>query len=151
MPQALCVTTAVALSVPSSPMARSNAIGWVSADERQVALHAIRRPPVAVCTRVERNVMSWRLRTSSSMVWWMFADVVVAEGLHPARALCTRSEVGSAVSSMLVLPASSPTSSVASQEVTWITRSCPAFAAAPARPVRTERVALSGPSRWVPD
>ena len=47
---------------------------------------------------------------------------------------------------MLVCAGSSPTSSVASQAVTWISRSCPAFAAAPVRLVLTERVPFSGPS-----
>ena len=38
----------------------------------------------------------------------------------------------------------------AGAEVASEERSCPAFAAAPLCPVRTERVALSGPSRCVP-
>ena len=44
---------------------------------------------------------------------------------------------------MLVCAGSSPTSSVARQPVTWSSRSCPAFAAAPVRPVRTERMPFS--------
>ena len=62
----------------------------------------------------------------------------------------TRSDVASASSTMLIRAASSPTSSVACQAVTWIRRLCPAFAAAPVRPVLTERVPSSGPSRYVP-
>ena len=38
MPQSVCVTTAVALSVPSSPTARSNSIGRVVPASVEVAL-----------------------------------------------------------------------------------------------------------------
>ncbi len=47
---------------------------------------------------------------------------------------------------MLVRARSFATSSVASQAVTWIRRSCPALAAAPVRPVLTERVPFPGPN-----
>src|SRR5215211_2443240 len=62
----------------------------------------------------------------------------------------TRSEVASASSSRLGLAGSSPSTRVADQEVTWINRSWPAFAAAPPRIVRTARVTSSGPSRYSP-
>ena len=48
------------------------------------------------------------------------------------------------------LGGSSPTSSVACQAVTSSRRSCPAIAAAPIRPVRTDSVPFSGPSLCVP-
>ena len=51
---------------------------------------------------------------------------------------------------MVACARSSPTSSVASQAVTWIRRSCPALAAAPVRPVLTERVPFPGPYLWIP-
>ena len=73
MPQRVCVTTAVALSVPSPPIARSNAIGWVAPASVRSPSTAIRLPSAAGCARVERNTMSRRLSTSSSIVWWMFA------------------------------------------------------------------------------
>ena len=87
MPQAVWVTTAVALSAPASPMARSNAIGWVLADERQVALHV---EPAATGLglhpgRAERDVL-----THEDLVVDRLVDVrhvVVAESLHPAGAL----------------------------------------------------------------
>ena len=40
MPQSLCLTTALALSVPSSPTTTSNASGRVAPTQRQVALDA---------------------------------------------------------------------------------------------------------------
>ena len=51
--------------------------------------------------------------------------VVVAERLHAAGALITRSDVASAVSSMLVPAGSSATTSVASQAVTWMSEVVP--------------------------
>ena len=63
----------------------------------------------------------------------------------------TRSDVGVGGELHARVGRLSPTTSAASQAVTWMTRSCPAFAAAPARSVCTESVALSGPSRCVPD
>jgi hypothetical protein len=38
---------------------------------------------------------------------------------------------------------------LASQEVAWISRLCPAFAAAPVRLVLTESVPSAGPRRYV--
>ena len=64
------------------------------AGERQVALHA---EPAAVgrcSTPVERNMMSWRLRTSSSIVWWMLALSSSPSACIPPVPFCTRSEVG---------------------------------------------------------
>ena len=68
MPHAVCVTTAVALSVPSSPMARSNSIGRVLPTSVRSPCTLIRPPSAAFSTRVERNVISRRMRTSSSIV-----------------------------------------------------------------------------------
>ena len=84
------------------------------------------------------------------MVWWMLATSSSPRAWMPPVPSITRSEVASAVSSMVVSSGSSPTTSVASQTVTWRSRSCPALAAAPARSVRTARVAFSGPSRYLP-
>ena len=99
---------------------------------------------------VERKVMAWRLSTSSSMVCWMFALSSSPRDCMPPVPSRTRSDAASAASSMLVSAGSSPTASVASQAVTWIRRSWPALAAAPVRPVCTERVPSSGPSLYVP-
>ena len=66
------------------------------------------------------------------MVWWMLATSSSPSAWMPPVPSCTRSDVGSAVSSMVVAPGSSAITSVASQAVTWMRRSCPAFAAAPA-------------------
>ena len=57
------------------------------------------RPPRAArClsprTRVERNSMSWRLSTSSSMVWWMFSTSSSPSSCIPPVPSCTRSERG---------------------------------------------------------
>ena len=77
----------------------------------------------------------------------MLALVVVAERLHPARALehLERSAVG--VSVIVVSAGSSPTVERACHDVTTIIRSCPALAAAPVLPVLTVSVPASGPSR----
>ena len=95
-------------------------------------------------------MIAWRLRTSSSIVCWMFALSSSPSDCMPPVPSRTRSDAASASSSTLVSAGSSPTASVASHAVTWIRRSCPALAAAPVRPVRTERVPSSGPSLYVP-
>ena len=66
MPKAVCVMTALPFSSPAALLTSSNSTGWV--------LPAIVRSPRArsvspsVSTPVERKLMSWRRRTSSSMV-----------------------------------------------------------------------------------
>ena len=143
IPQSLCVMTALPLSLPPSPTMTSNAIGRVGADERQVALDA---DPAAVAggsAAVERNAMPCRSSTSSSIVCRMFALSSSSSACMPPVPSSTRSDVASASSESAI--ASSPTSSVACHAVTWISRSCPAFAAAPLRPVRTESVPFVRP------
>ena len=112
---AVCVTTAVALSAPSSPTARSKAIGWRRARERQVALDARARLPPARALhpgRAERDVLALEHLVVDRLVDARL--VVVAERLDPAacppgRAARWRRRS----SSTLVAPASAPTSSVA--------------------------------------
>ena len=90
--------------------------------------------------------MSFFLRTSLSIVLRMSALSSSPSACRPPTPSSTCSDVGSAVSSTLESAGSSATVSVASQDLTSMTRSCPALAAAPWRPVFTLRVALSGPS-----
>ena len=148
MPQAVWVTTALGAeravrrrSRGRTRSARSSPASVRSPSHAQPAA-------VGLGHAVERNAISLALE---DLVVDRLVDarhVVVAERLHPAGALAARAATSaSAVSSMLVPAGSSATTSVASQAVTWMTRSCPAFAAAPARSVRTASVALSGPSR----
>ena len=94
--------------------------------------------------------MSVRFRISSSIVCSMFALSSSPSACIPPVPSRTRNEEASASSTMLVAVPSAPTSSVADQAVTWIRRLCPAFAAAPVRPVFTDRVALPGPNLCVP-
>jgi uncharacterized protein len=82
------------------------------------------------------------------MVSWMLVVSFSWRACIPPVLSTTRSEVGSALSSIL---GSSPPTRVPSQDMTRITRSCAAAAAAPARSVRRESLPLSGPKRCVPD
>ena len=83
----LCLTTAEALISPASSMTRPNVIGWSPRTSSRSPSTRIRCPPGSGFTRVERNRMSWRRSTSSSIVRWIFAMSVVAEGLHSAGTL----------------------------------------------------------------
>ncbi len=153
MPQAVCLTTASPRALPSSPSATSNAIGAVlrrAASARPRTLQPRRRRLGS--TRVERNVIALplagpRRRSSdgcSALSSSPSAFIPPVPSMHAQRAgvdveLRSRSRPG-----RRRRRASPPRRS------TWISRSCPALAAAPLRPVRTERVASSGPSRCVP-
>ena len=97
-------------------------------------------------TRRERNSIAVPSRTSSSIVWAMFALSSSPSACMPPVPSRTRSERASAVSAISASAGVSPTASVARHEVTSIRRLCPAFDAAPALPVRTVNVASSGPS-----
>ena len=70
--------------------------------------------------RVERNVIAWRFRTSSSIVCSMFALSSSPSACIPPVPSSTRSDAASAVELDARGGGSSPTSSVASQEVTWM-------------------------------
>ena len=151
MPQSVCVTTAVRaeLAVVADARGRTR-----SAASRRRASARPRRCIAAVAgclaPRVERNTMSWRFRTSSSIVCWMFALSSSPSACIPPVPLlhAQRGRVGVELDARRA--GSSPSSSVACQAVTWRSRSCPALAAAPPRLVRTASVAFPGPSRCVP-
>ena len=144
MPQSDCLTVARPLTVPSSATSRASESGRVLSPS---VSSPSAQPP---STEVDRKAMSRRLSTSSSIVWWMLALSPSSRAFIPPVPRCTRSDVASAVSSAAAGAPSSPIVSVPCQAVTWSSRSCPAFAAAPPRRVCTESVALSGPNRWVP-
>ena len=101
-------------------------------------------------TAVERNSI---VRPLQDLVVDRLLDVLLvlldrapASRRHPR---ARGAMLASALNTMLVCAGSSPTSSVACQAVTRIRRSCPAMAAAPARPVLTQRVPFSGPNSCV--
>ncbi len=113
----------------------------------RVALMIVRSPRTAnpspfVSTAVERKRISTRLRISSSIVWRMLARSSSSSDFMPPVPSITCSEVASA--SSVTLGASR--SSVALHFSTWISRSWPALATVPVRPVRTDSVPSSGPS-----
>jgi hypothetical protein len=112
-------------------MARSTAIGWEA--PRSVRSPRTTSPAGPAAAPVERKATVPRLRISSSMVFSMFALSSSPSACIPPVPSRTRRDAPSASSAMLVAAGSSPTSSVASHDVTWIRRSCPAFAAAPVR------------------
>ena len=148
MPQALCVDDRGGAQRPVVVDRE------VEGDRLGPADRASGRPrteplPSGALTRVERNLMSRRLSTSSSIVLWMLATssspsawIPPVPSMHPERGRRRRSARCSCLGRVLRRPRDSPP-----RRSTWITRSCPAFAAAPPRFVRTESVAFSGPSR----
>ncbi len=144
MPQSVCLTTATALSVPSSPTREVERERPGLADQRQLALDAERRRR-RWSTAVERNAIVLPLE---DLVVDRLLDVrlvVVAERLHAAGALAHAQRAWRPPSARSSSSRRRRRSSVASQAVTWIRRSCPALAAAPVRSVRTASVPLSGP------
>ena len=148
MPQSVCLSTVLAVSLPSAPTVSSNAIGPELPARVSSPCTLILLPSAAGCTAVERNAMPWRCKTSSSIVCSMLALSSSPSACIPPVPSRTRSDEASASNVTLACP--SPTSSVACQEVTSIRRSCPAIAAAPVRPVRTASVLFSGPNACVP-
>ena len=148
MPQSVCLTTAVARSAPSSPTRGRRRAG--ASCPRSVSSPCTLSAVGASSTSVERNVIGLALE---HLVVDRLLDVrpcrrrraTACRRCPRARAATRRRR-----SSSTRVRGSSPTASVASQAVTWMSRSWPALAAAPVRPVRTERVPSSGPSLYVP-
>ena len=150
MPQSVCLTVAVAGDAGRSPASSSNATGALAPDELELAVDARggrRRPAPSV----DRNSIVEPLSTSSSIVCSMLGLVVVAECHASRRFPLARASSASASSVSEICAVSAPSSSVALQEVTSMTRLWPAFAAAPPFASGLDRsVALSGPSVCVP-
>ena len=148
MPQRLCVTRAVALSVPSSPTATSKVIGCVAPASVRSPCTLIPAAGALHPGRAEDDVLA-----VEDLVVDRLVDVVlvlVAEGLHPARALAhaQRGRVGGELGvGRLGVPADLERRLPGGD---LMSRSWPAFAAAPPRRVCTANMALAGPSRCVP-
>ncbi len=143
IPKSLCVIWAVASTrLPSGPTRSSKRIGRVA--------DPIVRSPLTMSTGpmcstfVERKRIAAPRMTFASIVPLMSARSLSDSDVAPLKPQRTRSERGSAVSSSEIL--SPATASVPSHVVTSMTRSCPAFAYAPSREVRTCSVPVSGPS-----
>ena len=143
IPQSLCVTVAVAgetAVVAGRELERDRA---TLSGKLELTRDGDRRAPGALLDargaeldrRAEEHLLVDRLLDAG--------PVVVVQRLHAAGALAhpERARVRASASC-----GSAAMSNVADQEVTSISRSCPAFAAAPVRLVRTVRVALSGPN-----
>ena len=150
MPQAVWVTTAVALSEPAVADDEVERDRLGSADERQVALDV---HPVAAglglhAGRAEADVLAQEDLVVDGLV--DVGHVVVAEGLHPAGALdhAKRRGVGGELHARVgrLLPDHElrlPGGHVDNEVVSGLRRRSP-------RSVRTDSVALSGPSRCLP-
>ena len=141
MPNSLCVTTTVARTRPP-PRSTSKASGRFAPASVSSPATASASPPSS--TAVEWKAIGWPLSTSPRIVFWISALSSSPRDWMPPVPSSTRSDPASALTSTR---ASSPTASVASQALTSMSRSCPALAAAPLRPVRTRSVPSSGPSR----
>ena len=150
IPQSLCLTTAFAVSSPSGPTPTSNPIGCVTPTSVSSPCTCRVFPSGAASTAVDLNAISMPRRISLTIVSSMFALSSSSSGCIPPVPWSTRREAGSASNTRLVSAGPAPSSSVASHPVTRRSRSWPALAAAPPRPVRTKSVALSGPSLYVP-
>ena len=94
--------------------------------------------------------MRCRFRMSSSIVFSMSALSSSPSACMPPVPSSTRSEPPSASSSSVVARVVADLERRLPRRSRGYSRLCPAFAAAPVRPVRTESVPSSGPSRYVP-
>src|SRR6476659_90530 len=137
MPQSLCLKRMLPVRRPSSPASRSNATGRVAPSRSRSPW--TRSPPGAASTALERNAIVPPFSTSSSIDCAMLVFSSSPSEPMPPLPERTASDRASAVSATLP-PPPSPTSSAASHRVTSMTRLWPAFAAAPAFPVRTVSV-----------
>ena len=132
------------------PTPTSNPIGCVTPTSVSSPCTCSVFPSEAASTAVDLNAISMPRRTSPTIVSSMFALSSSSSGCIPPVPWSTRRDAGSASKTRLVSAEPFPSSSVASHPVTRRSRSWPALAAAPPRPVRTKSVAFSGPSLYVP-
>ena len=147
MPQFDCVRVAVPVTWPSFAL-RLKLAGRVVPTSSSSPL-TWRWSPCAAMS-VERNAIGVPFRTSSLIVWAIPRFSSSPSEVSPPVPSMTCIELESADSSIAAGVLSSPTSSVALQSVTRISRSWPALAIAPPFFVRTESVPLSGPSVYRP-
>ena len=148
MPQSVCLTTALPLSLAVGADRELERDRARAADERQLALHgeAGRRRLRLHRGRAELDVLPLQDRRRRSSA----GCSPCRRRRAPASRRCPRARGATSRprrARCSVGAGPSPTSSVACQAVTWIRRSCPALAAAPVRPVRTTRVPFVGPER----
>src|SRR3954469_25574280 len=148
MPQSDCLITAVAPSVPSPVMATPKLSGRVV--PWSVRSPSTRRLSPSACTDFDSKLISSPFSTSLSTVCSISVFCASLSAWTPPLPSSTRSDPPSALISITALAGSSPTTSTASQEVTWNSRLWPAMAAAPVLCVRTESVPSSGPSAYLP-
>ena len=143
MPQSLCLNAALPLTLPSSSTTSSNVTGWVLPTSVRSPVTLSRPSPAReTCGRAELDGLPLEHLLVDRLL--DVRAVVVVERLDPARALehPQRRAVGREHDARLrprgrACPPRSATS---------ISRSCPAFDAAPWRVVFTVRRPLSGPS-----
>src|SRR5581483_6830486 len=143
MPNAVCATEAV-------PRKRAALASVTSSRSGIVRPRYVTLPSTALsATRVEVNVADPAPRIFD-MVFSMSARSLAVSGLAPPVPSRTASDPRSSSAVTHAEARSSPTITDAVQRVTSISRSCPARAARPARPVLIATRPAAGPSWYVP-